>query len=237
MWKKIFTPEGGGKPKKREDISSWDVIVLSFSLLFQNIQFWIRPNIWMVLISIPLVTLPGAKAGLYQAVSVGLCDPALTYADPRQEMKKGFFKFVWRALGLELLKWFVLAVILTSIWFWIAQDTWVLRSISVISIYGFILWWTTIGYIYPVLIEKPDLNIYQVAKEAAILAFRKPFDSLLFAVISTLLFILGLILLGPILFIIPALRSILHIQGYWFVNGQIIPGFMDIVEYTEKYYD
>lgn len=237
MWKKFFTPEGSGRPKKREEISSWDVVVLSFSLLFQQIQFWIRPNMWMVLLSIPLVTLPGAKAGLYHAVAAGLRDPALSHVVPREEMKNGFFRFLWRALALELLKGFVLVVILTSLWFWIIQDTWVLRSISIISIYGFILWWTTVGYLYPVLIEKPDKDIYQVTKEAAQLAFRRPFDSLLFAGISTLLFILGLILLGPILLIIPALRSILHLHAYWFVSGQIIPGFMDIVEYTEKYYD
>lgn len=238
MWKKLFTPaEGGETRKKGEEITSWDVVVLSFKLMFQQIQFWIRPNIWMVLLSIPVITAPAAKAALYQTVAAGLRDPALIHTNPRQEVKAGFFKHILRALGLAILKWLVLSVILGATWFWVTQQTWLLRSISIITLYAFVLWWLAIGYLYPVMIENETSSIFQVAKKAFLLVLKKPFDSLLFAVVSTLLNIFGVILLGPILLVVPALRSILHLQGYWYVTGQVIPGFMDIVEYTEKFYD
>jgi hypothetical protein len=237
MWKKLFTPEDGRAGKPQSEISSWDVVVLSFKLMFQQIQFWIRPNIWMVLLSLPVITGPGAKAALYQTVAAGLKDPALTHTNPRQEVKTGFYKYIWRALGLSVIKWGSLGIILIATWFWISQETWLLRSISVITIYFLVMWWLSAGYLYPVLIENPDKRILQVVKEAIHVAFRRPFDSLLFALVSTLLLVLGLILLGPILLIVPALRSLIHLQGYWLLTRQVIPGFMDLVEYTEKYYD
>jgi len=238
MWKKLFTPDEGGQPKNsRARISAWDVVVLSFKLFFQQIQFWIRPNIWMVLLSIPVITAPGAKAALYRTVAAGLRDPVLTHTDPRQEIKAGFLGNIWRALGLELIKWLVAAVIGISAWFWVTQDSWLLRSVAVINLYGFVLWWLAIGYLYPIANEKPKSSLLQIGKAALWIAFRRPFESMLFAVVSTLLHLLGLVLLGPILLVVPALRSILHLQGYWYLTGQVIPGFMDLVEYTEKYYD
>ncbi len=238
MLNKLFTPDQGSGTKIRsEDISSWDVVVLSFKLFLQQIQFWIIPNIWMVLLSIPIVTAPGANAALYRTVAAGLRDPALIHTSARREMKTGFSTNFWRSLGLALIKWFVVVVILVSGWFWITKDTWLLRSVSIINMYVLMLWWLSIGYLYPILVEKPDISLIQVIKEAVELALRKPFDSLLFAIVSTLLNLLGLVLLGPILLIIPALRSILHVQGYWFLTGQVIPGFLDLVEYTQTYYE
>lgn len=236
MWKRLFTPDQGDNPGK-ENISSWDVVVLSFKLLFQQIQFWIRPNIWMVLLSIPVLTAPAAKAALYQTTATALRDPALIHTRPWQEIRKGFLGNIWRALGLTLIKWGVAAVILVSLWFWTTQETWLLRSVSIISFYGLVLWWLAVGYLHPSLVENPENSLYLVVKEAVTLAFQRPFDSLLFAVVSTLLNILGLALLGPILLVIPVLRSILHMHGYWYLTGRVIPGFMNLAEYTEKYYD
>ena len=238
MWKKLFTPYQGDEFKRnRAEIESWDVVVLSFRLFFQQIQFWILSNLWMLLLSIPIVTGPAAKAGLYQAVVAGLRDPALIHTKPLDEIKRGFRKYFWRAMVLSLLKWFILLVILTSIWFWTTRDTWLLRSISIIGFYGLVLWWLTIGFLYPVLLDQPESSLSQVIKKSVVLCLRRPFDALLFAVVSSLLQFFGFLLLGPILLVVPALRSILHIHAYWYLSGQIIPGFMDLVEYSEIYYD
>lgn len=222
--------------KKRDQISSWDVVVLSFKLFYEQLQFWIRPNVLMVLLSIPILTAPGANAALYQSVAAGLRDPARTRTKTTQEMKTGFLAHFWRALGITLISLLVLLIILTSLWFWITTDSWALRSVSIISLYGLVMWWLSSVYLYPILVEQPDSKSYQVVKEAVLLAFRKPFESLLFATVSTLLLILGLVLLGPVLLIIPALRSILHLHGYWYLTEQVIPGFIDPVEYAKKYY-
>ncbi|MBN2044353.1 MAG: hypothetical protein JW757_04965 [Anaerolineales bacterium] len=238
MWKKLFTPGGGREtPIQKEVVTSWDVVVLTFQLAFQQIQFWVRPNIWLVLLSLPMVTAPAAKAALYQTVAAGLRDPALIRTNPRHEVKSGFFNYFWLSLGLVLLKWLIFAIIFGATLFWITRKTWLLQSVSIITFYVLAIWWLSSGYLYPILIHDQNRNIFVIARKALKLALTKPFDSLLFSVVSTLLSLLGIVLLGPILLIIPSLRSILHLQGYWYVTGQVIPGFMDIVEYTEKFYN
>ncbi len=230
-------PEPTRPRLKQAQASSWDVVVLAFKLLFPRIQFWIQANFWTVLFSLGLVTGPGAKAALHYTTAAGLRDPAGSEVNALKEMKIGFKRYFWKALSLSIVKWFIFAVIAVSIYFWVAQDTWALRAVSIISIYGLVLWWLSSGYIYPILVDNPKQSVFQVLKQAMLLAFNKPFPSLLFAVVSTLLMILGIALLGPVMLIIPVLRAILMLQGYWFLTSREIPGFMEIFEYANKHYD
>jgi len=213
-------PEPTRPRLKQAQASSWDVVVLAFKLLFPRIQFWIQANFWTVLFSLGLVTGPGAKAALHYTTAAGLRDPAGSEVNALKEMKIGFKRYFWKALSLSIVKWFIFAVIAVSIYFWVAQDTWALRAVSI-----------------PILVDNPKQSVFQVLKQAMLLAFNKPFPSLLFAVVSTLLMILGIALLGPVMLIIPVLRAILMLQGYWFLTSREIPGFMEIFEYANKHYD
>ena len=231
--------ENRGRPPegRQAEASAWDVVVLSFKLLFQRIQFWIRPNFLSVLISLPVVTAPGAKAALYHTVAAGLRDPAGSRIQIREEMKTGFARHVWRALGLGLIRLAALVFILAAIYFWVSQDRLAVRLVSVLAFYGLAMWWLASGYLYPVLVSRPEASLMTVIRESLRLAFRKPFESLLFSVVSTLLQILGLALLGPVMFIIPALRAILHLQGYWFLTGEVVPGFLPVDVYVRQHFD
>lgn len=224
-------PEG-----RQAEATAWDVVVLSFKLLFQRIQFWIRPNFLSVLISLPVVTGPGAKAALYHTAAAGLRDPAGSRVQIREAMKTGFARHVWRALGLALIRLAALIFILAAIYFWVSQDQLAVRLVSVLAFYGLVMWWLASGYLYPVLISRPEASLVTVVRESLRLAFRKPFESLLFSVVSSLLQILGLALLGPVMFIIPALRAILHLQGYWFLTGKVVPGFLPVDVYARQHF-
>ena len=215
--------------------TSWDVVVLSFKILYQRLLLWIRLNFQYLLFSIPLVTAPGATAALYFAVVRGLRDPAGNRIIGSEEMKEGFSRFKFRALGLFVIKWIIFFVIVFSIFFWIRQDSWWLRSFSVIGFYTLLLWMLSEIYLYPVMVDNPDLSIFQVLRNAVDLAFIKPFETLLLMVVSNLLLFFGLILLGPVMLVIPALQAILRMQIYWFITGKVIPGFMDLVQYTNEY--
>jgi uncharacterized membrane protein YesL len=223
--------------KKPANISAWDVVVLSFKLLFKRIQFWIRPNILMVLLSLPIITEPGAKAGLYNTVMAGLRDPAGSYVSAREMMKKGFRQHFWRSLATSLINIVVYAFIIVAIVFWITRDGLHLRFVSILAIYGLILWWLASGFVFPILVSEPELNAINIHKQAFLLAFRKPFQSLLFSVVNLLLLIFGVLLLGPIMLIIPAQRAIISIQAYWYLTGMVIPGFVPIEEYSRHHFN
>jgi len=212
--------------------TAWDVVVLSFRLLFKRIHFWIRPNIFSVIISIPIITAPGGKAALYHTISAGLRDPAGSEVKVRNEMKVGFHQFFWKALLLSIIKWVSLAIILGSIYFWITRPEFGLRFVSILAFYGLVLWFFTSTYLYPILTSSPDTKVIDIFQQALEIAFRKPFESLLFSIVRLLLLVFGIALLGPIMLIIPALRAIISIQGYWFIVGEVIPGFMSIEEYS-----
>jgi len=226
-----------GERRGKDSVDSkgaWDVVVLSFKLLFQRINFWIKPNILAVVLSLPIITGPGANAALHHTVAVGLQDPAGSEVKVRREMRNGFIIHFWKALLVALLKYILLASIVASLYFWISQPQGILRFVSVFSFYGLVVWWLSTVYLFPVLITYPDLDALKIIIRAVKLAFKKPFESLLFAVVRTLLQILGIALLGPVLLIIPALRAQISIQGYWLLTGKDIPGFIPIDVYSRK---
>lgn len=219
----------------QENASGWDVLLLSFRIAFKRLHFWIRPNIWYLLLSIPIITSPGAKAALMYTVSQGLRDPGESRVDPRPEMKVGFARFFKYSLGLSLIKLAGFVVIGISIYFWVSQEQLYFRIISILAFYGLVLWWLAMQYIYPVLIETARPSIIEVIKKSFSISLKNPFQTLLLAVVNLLLLLFGIILLGPVLLIIPALRAILSVHFYWFITGQVIPGFMEISEYLSKY--
>ena len=92
------------------------------------------------------------------------------------------------------------------------------------------------GYLLPSMIENADSGIKNIYKDAISLAFRKPFASLMFASVSTLLLVFELILFGPMVLIIPSARAIIQINGYWFLSGRLIPSFIDPEKYINHYY-
>lgn len=215
---------------------AWDIVVLSLKLLFTRIQFWIRPNILSVLFSALLLTAPGSSGALYHTVSLGLYDPVGSSVKIWPEMKSGFFQYFGKALVLFLIKSISLIFILFGIFYWVSQSELILRFISILAFYGLVMWWLSEGYIYPIMVTEKDLGIGQIVKKAITIAFRYPFESLLFSVVSTLLLILGLVLLGPIMLIIPAARAILHLQGYWFVSKYLIPGLIPVEDFSKLKY-
>ena len=226
-----------GERRGKDGVDSkgaWDVVVLSFKLLFQRINFWIKPNILAVVLSLPIITGPGAKAALYHTVAAGLQDPAGSEVKVRREMRNGFITHFSKALLVALLKYILLASIVASLYFWISQPQGIFRFVSVFSFYGLVVWWLSTVYLFPVLITYPDLGAFKIITRAVKLAFIKPFESLLFAVVRTLLQVLGIALLGPVLLIIPALRAQISIQGYWLLMGKEIPGFIPIDVYSRK---
>lgn len=223
------------QPEKKRisqaEASAWDVVVLSFKLFLPRILFWIHTNLIMIFFSLGIVTMPASIAAMYHTIVAGLRDPGGSMVNSSSEMKIGFRTFFFKAFLLSLIKWAVYILIGFSIVFWSTRDTWTLRLLTIISLYFLVIWWISSGYFFPVLIEEKNINLIQVIKKSLYLGISKPFQSLLFAIVTTLLLIFGVILLGPVLLIIPVLITIIMTQGYWFITGNEIPGFMEIYEY------
>jgi uncharacterized membrane protein YesL len=218
----------------QESATSWDIIWLSIKLLYNRLGFWIQPNILFVLSSLGVVTISGAKAALTYTVAAGLRDPGESKVIVKREFKEGFRKFFWKSLLITIIKWFIFSVIALSIFFWFQQDILSLKFIAIISIYALVLWWLSVGYLFPVLIDNPELNALQIVREAFFLGFHNPYRSFVFSLISSAFLALGIALAGPILLVIPVLRSIIMMQAYWLITKKQIPGLLEIHEYVNR---
>lgn len=225
--------EPSKKRISQESASCWDIVWLSLKLLFSRLGFWIQPNFWFVLISIGFITIPGAKAALTQTTAAGLKDPGGSEVIVLKEFKIGFRKHFWRALLISIIKWLIFSIIIFSIIFWFKQDSILFKAVSIISLYALVLWWISVGYLLPVLIENPELNVLKIVKQSFVLGFQNPYKSFIFSLFSTTFLILGIALLGPILLVIPVLRSILMLHAYWLITKKQIPGLLDIHEYID----
>ena len=216
-----------------EKPTALDIIWLSCRQLFHRMSFWIRPNFWFVLLSIPLVTLPAGSAALYAAVAAGLRDPEESRTELAGLFKGAFFKQFRRSLVLGITNLLTFALILFSIYFWVSRPERTLNYVSIISFYFLAMWFLCQPYLLPILVEKPALTIPRIIQQALVLVIRHPLFSFSIAITNLAFAIIGTALLGPILLLIPALIGLNSMQAYWFLTGQPIPDWMNTATYQE----
>lgn len=218
--------------KNRLDIFA--LVSLSLKQLFLRLAVWLKLNLWFVLLCIPILTIPAAKAALYHAVKEELRDPFETYIKPREEFRKAFFGLFGRSFLLYLINLFVLVLIVAAFIFWMGIEPRILKYVTIIVIYFFVMWWVYQPFLFPVLVENPELALKDVIKIVMRLAFSQPFYALFVAFITTLLSLLGLVLLGPVLLVIPTLNALISTQAYWSMTGTEIPDLIDPVVYANR---
>lgn len=226
------------KSKNNKKIASGndaiEIIFLSFKQGFKRLAYWIRPNIWTFFLSITVLLAPAAKAGLFTAVAEGLRDPGESRTIPRIGFRKGFFENLGRSILFALLNLLILIFILVSILFWTYQDDLLFNLLSIPGFYFLAYWWLCQPFLFPALIENRNLSILAVYKHVVVLVFPAPLFSFNITLLNTLLTVVGVALLGPILFVIPALLALISTQAYWHLRGDLLPEWEDPVVYQQR---
>jgi uncharacterized membrane protein YesL len=213
--------------------TAYDVIWLSCKQLFKRLPFWIRTNFWFILVSLPILTLPGANAALHDTIAAGLRDPGESRTEIFKTFKTSFFRNFWRSLIMGLINIGLLIMIIVSVYFWVSQESLVLNLISIIALFFFVMWFLCQPFLYPVLISHESTNTLSLFKEMLLLVGKHPLVAFAISLTNTFLTLIGVVLLGPVLLIIPAFTSMISIQCYWFLTGQTIPDWVDPVEYEK----
>ena len=217
--------------RNKTSYTIYDVIWLSGKQLFKRLPFWIRTNFWFVLLSLAIITMPGAKAALYSTIKAGLRDPGESRVKIEKIFKQTFFKHFWRSLMVNLLNVAIFMVIILSIRFWILQDQLVLNLVSILGIYFFVMWFLCQPFIFPILVNHHEYSIFQIFKQAVLLVIKHPLPAFVFSLTTTFVNLIGIVLLGPIILIVPVFIGMLSMQAYWYLTGEIIPDWIDPVQY------
>jgi hypothetical protein len=218
----------------RYELDALGVVGLSTRQTFERLAFWVRAVVWRFMYSLPLVTYPAATAAFYYTIREGLLDPVGMHVDVRQAFKHGFRIFFWKSLALATLNLSILAVILFSLVFWATQESWPLIFLAAIAAYFLIFWWMCQPFIVALMVESPVRSVLDVARGAVRLVAAHPVYSFLIALLMSMFYFIGLVLIGPGSMVIGPLLAIIATQALWVVTGQEIPDLVDPVEYADR---
>ena len=220
----------------QKDATPFQVVGLTFNLLYQRLNIWIYINFLFILSSVGIMSAPAGKYALYHTIMATFKDPGNSRTNHFSEMKNSFKSHFWSALLLAFVKWSSLGLIVWSLLFWLNQESILFKLLSVISIYGLIEWGLITPYIMPILLEHPEISVFDAYKMSFILTSKNPVQALFFFIVNLFLLILGMILLGPVLLFLPTLRAMLFVHSYWYLSGEEIPGFIEIDKYVNTHY-
>ena len=200
------------------------VLALSARQAFQRIAFWLRVNIWHLLTGVLILTLPVSAAAMYHTVRAGLLDPFETRVNIRTEFALGMrmhFKRSYEMAGLNLA---ALGAIVLAIVFWFTRDA-PLQYVTSIALAFFAFWWLCQPFLFPVLVEHPDLPVAMIVRMTARLVIQSPLVAFAVAMAHSAIALITVLLMGPSLLFTPTLAALVGIQSMWSIAGVPIPDF------------
>lgn len=209
-------PAAGGR-------RSWNVVYLSFRLCFERLGFLMLLNLWTVLLCIPVVTAPAAVAALTVAVREGLLAEHKGAAAARGWFRAAFFRYLGPALALAVVNLVTGSLVLLACGFWFTQEPWYWKLPGVAAGFAAVLWWLCQPLLWPALVDLPEPSVAGAMQRSARMALAYPLDALYVTLINTILLALGVVLLGPILLVVPALLAVISVQTFWFLQGRPLP--------------
>lgn len=210
------------------------VLILAFKQSIRRIAFWIRVCAWWLMLSLLIVTIPPALAGMYHAVRAGLRDPFELTVNPGKEFLRGVGLHLKRSYVLAFANLALLVVIIIAILFWFTREDQVLRWVTAVAISFLLFWWLCQPFLFPQLVEHPQLSVWQVYRRTTRLVVASPLYALVIALSNSVVAVFGIVLFGPSLLYVPTLIALISIQAMWGMTCAEIPDLVDPVVYAER---
>lgn len=201
---------------------AWPIFQLSLKLFYRRLGIFLVANLYWLLVSLPLVTLPAATAALFhltQRVIAEERDLDDVFAT-RHHFWEGLRLHWQRAtvLGSLDVAAFVLLVIATR-FYWISprvEVSWLAGPLFLLLIIftGMQL------YLFPVFLNYPDDSLGQLFRRAFFLTLSYPMDTLLLLIWLTILIGVCISLAGPVLFVLFSLLALIQSMALRFIRIQ-----------------
>lgn len=196
--------------RNSKSVSAATAFFIALRLFYRRLGIFLAANVFWIVSSLPLVTLPAATGALfYLAHRVVLeerqRDPH--YARPG-DFWVGFRRYGWRSTGLMLLQFLMLLIILVAFRFYLLSPLdplrWLAGPVAVI----FVAWLGLQLYAFPLLILFPDRGIVAALRRAFLYLLTYPMYSLLLVVWVLILTLVCILLAGPVLLVLFALLAL-----------------------------
>jgi uncharacterized membrane protein YesL len=209
---------------RRNDAGLDRILALSVRQAFQRIAFWLRVNIWHVLTGVLILTLPVSAAALYHTVRAGLLDPFEVRVSIRTDFALGMRLHFRRSYELTGLNLAALGAIVLAVAFWFTRDA-PLQYVTAIALAFFAFWWLCQPFLFPMLVEHPDLAVVTIIKMTARLVIQSPAVAFAVAMAHSAIALVTVLLMGPSLLFAPTFAALIGIQAMWSMTGVSIPDF------------
>jgi uncharacterized membrane protein YesL len=163
-------------------------IILSASLSYLMAELWragyqTPAAILAVLGLLPLILLPPALAGLWNAANRVADELAIHWSD----YWEGFRRYFWKSLALALINVVVLAILAVNVWFYapgnnpLGLDSGLSLAIQLFFVFLIALWLVYQMYPMAMLLEQTDQRVRLALRNAGVLLISRPGFGILLA--------------------------------------------------------
>jgi len=207
---------------------AWECVTTAAVLLWRRLGILLTANVLWLVLSLPIVTFPAATAGLFFLVG-RVVKEDLDF-EPRyartSDFWQGFRELGVRSSLLALLDLLVLGVIVAAIRFYSQSPTeWLRWLVGPLALIG-LAWAGAQLYLYPLLIQRPEKQPWELAREAFLVAISYPLYSLSLLATTLALLVGAVILAGPVLLIFFSMLALLETIALRLIliqRGEIVP--------------
>jgi uncharacterized membrane protein YesL len=200
----------------------WQILSSAFLLFWRRIGTLLIANLLWLGLSLLVVTWPAATVGLFYLVRRIIEEEHM--ANPQPAAISDFwigFRTTWRASTIfgfgDLLCWIVIVV---SLIFYGSNTftplNWLVGPITLVGI----AWGGAQLYLFPLLIHRPERKLWEIAREAFLMAISYPLNTFSLLLTIGVLGIAATILAGPILLVFFSFLAMLQTMAMRFILAQ-----------------
>jgi uncharacterized membrane protein YesL len=216
------------KPSSELGMIPWNCLTTTLRLVWRRLGILLAANVLWIALSLPIVTWPAATAGLFYLIG-RVVKEDLDF-EPRyariSDFWEGFRRHGWRSSLLALVDLLALLIIGVALRFYGQSSTeWLRWLIGPISLIG-LAWAGAQLYLYPLLIQRPERPLWELAREAFLIAISYSIYTLSLLITAAIVAIAAALLAGPVLLIFFSFLAMFETVALRLVlihRGEIVP--------------
>ena len=193
------------------------VLFSSLKDFYDELFLFMTINLLCFLLSIPLVTLAPALAGVYYVTN------HVAHGRYRTEWKDFFVGFRWylaKSWQVLLADLLLLLLIVSNISFYTSMSNQILRLVGILWLYLLAFWLCLQVYLFPLLMEQEDKRLLLIFRNAVLLTLKHPLFTIVFLLVIVLLLVISVALAVPVFLLIISLIAFLSNRALLTLIGE-----------------
>ncbi len=155
---------------------------------------YVMANLASVVLSIPVITIPAAYAGLSRLSHTAQTTPTATFSD----FWVGFRAHLWRGVAAAIANIVILGILWSNFASYIAQEDLLFTLLRTAWIIILVVWLSVQLYTWPILEEMKQPNLRGALRNAGVMMLQNPIFTLVLLAALTLIAILSIALVIPL---------------------------------------